>query len=82
MSAASSQVVSLAPDSIASAYGSCLATGTAGVGVPLPSTLAGTTATITDSAGVARSALLFFVSSGQVNYLVPPETALGNASVK
>jgi uncharacterized protein (TIGR03437 family) len=82
VSAASSQVTSLAPDSIASAFGARLATGTASAGNPLQSTLAGTSVAVTDSAGVPRSALLFYASAGQVNYLVPGDTALGAATVK
>jgi uncharacterized protein (TIGR03437 family) len=82
VSAASSQVTSLAPDSIASAFGPHLATGTASAGNPLQSTLAGTSVAVTDSAGMSRSALLFYASAGQVNYLVPADTALGNATIK
>jgi uncharacterized protein (TIGR03437 family) len=82
VSAASSQVTSLAPDSIASAFGARLATGTASAVNPLQSTLAGTSVAVIDPAGVSRSALLFYASAGQVNYLVPGDTALGSATVK
>ncbi len=71
----------LAPDSIASAYGTSLATGTAEASASLQTQLAGTTVTITDSAGVQVSAALFFVSPGQVNFLVPGTVAMGAATV-
>jgi uncharacterized protein (TIGR03437 family) len=38
--------------------------------------------TVTDANGVARLAQLFFVSPGQINYLIPEATALGTATVK
>jgi uncharacterized protein (TIGR03437 family) len=50
--------------------------------VPLPTRLGGTTVTVIDENGVERLSPLFFVSSGQVNYLVPTGTPLGRASVK
>ena len=37
----------------------------------LPVTLLGTTASVTDSLGTVRAVSLFFVSPGQVNYLMP-----------
>jgi len=40
--------------------------------VPLPTTLAGTTVRVRDSAGVERLGPLFFVSAGQINYQLPP----------
>lgn len=49
--------------------------------LPLPFTLAGLSATVTDSLGASRAAPLFFVSPSQVNLLVPPETAGGEAAI-
>jgi uncharacterized protein (TIGR03437 family) len=49
--------------------------------VDLPLTLGGVTATVTDAAGVSRSAPLIYVSSGQVNVLIPADTAAGTATV-
>ena len=70
----------VAPELIVSVFGSELAALTAIVGtVPLPTTLAGTTMTLTDSAGVDRDTSLFFVSSGQINGMIPSGTALGDA---
>ena len=72
----------LAPDSIASGYGVGLAIQTASPSAtPLPVALAGTTVSVQDSAGVPRLAQLFYVSDGQVNFLVPGATANGSAQV-
>jgi uncharacterized protein (TIGR03437 family) len=82
VSGASYERVGLTPDSIASAFGSNLALRTEKAeSLPLPLALAGTTVTIKDSLGVARLAPLFYVSPLQVNYLIPPDTAVGFASI-
>jgi len=76
------QVEPFAAQSIVSAYGTNLATGTASASsLPLPTSLDGTTVTVTDSAGVARVAPLFYVSPPQINFEIPPSTATGTASV-
>ncbi len=72
VSAASFAPGPLAPDSIASAFGRDLAT----LAAP-----AGTAVTIQDSAGAKRQATLFYVSPGQVNFLIPAATAIGAATV-
>ncbi len=73
----------LAPDSIAVAYGQNLATGTAqATSTTLPTTLGGVSVTVTDSAGAVRPAGLFYVSPGQIDYLIPAGTASGMATVK
>ncbi|MBI1898765.1 MAG: hypothetical protein HYS04_19855 [Acidobacteria bacterium] len=46
-----------------------------------PVSRGGTTVTVTDSAGVERLAPLLYVSPLQVNYIVPADTALGNARI-
>jgi uncharacterized protein (TIGR03437 family) len=72
----------LAAQSIVSAYGANLATGTApAMSLPLPTSLDGTTVTVTDSAGVARLAPLFYVSAPQINFEIPAGTATGTATV-
>jgi uncharacterized protein (TIGR03437 family) len=72
----------LAGESIAAAFGENLAAETAtATTLPLPTTLAGVMVKVKDSAGVERDAPLFFVSPGQVNYLLPSGTASGLASI-
>jgi len=50
-------------------------------GLPLPTTLDGTTIGVRDSGGMERPAGLFFVAPGQVNYLIPADTANGAATI-
>jgi len=69
-SATAGQVEPFAPESIVAAYGTDLATGTGG-----------NTVTVTDSAGHARNAYLFYVSSSQINFEIPAGTAMGTATV-
>lgn len=72
----------VAQESIISAFGVKLATTIQAAGtLPLPTSLAGTTVRVRDSAGIERLAPLFFVSAGQVNYLIPAGTASGMATV-
>ncbi len=71
----------LTAESIASAYGSNLATGTEVASDTSTTTLKGTSVTFKDSDGAVSSAPLFYVSSSQVNYLVPAAVALGPATV-
>ncbi|MEK7830734.1 MAG: SMP-30/gluconolactonase/LRE family protein, partial [Acidobacteriota bacterium] len=81
VSAASFAGSPLAAETITAMFGNGLATATAiGGTVPLPTQLAGTSVKVTDSAGTERLASLFFVAAGQVNYLIPPGTALGAAT--
>jgi uncharacterized protein (TIGR03437 family) len=72
----------LAPESIASAFGTNLATSMQQAqSIPLPVTLGGTTVLVTDANGISRYADLFYVSPTQVNYEVPPGVVAGKASV-
>jgi len=68
----------LEPDMIASAYGSHFSAQTlvANSLVP-PLSLAGVSAQVQDSAGIARPAPLYYISSGQINFLIPAATAPG-----
>src|SRR5262245_41634004 len=67
----------VAPDSIAAAFGSRLATSTQiASSQPLPTTLAGTTVKVNGAL-----AQLFFVSPLQVNFVLPSGTPSGAASV-
>ncbi len=78
VSAASFTGEALASESIVAAFGLSLATRIEIANtLPLPTTLAGTTIKVKDSAGTERAAPLFFVSPGQINFLIPPGTANG-----
>lgn len=68
---------SVAPDSLAAAFGTNIAYSTAGAtGVPLPTSMAGVTVTVN---GVA--APLIYVSPSQINYVIPASVSPGAASV-
>ncbi len=72
----------VAPGTIAAAFGTDLATRLeAAQSLPLPTQLAGTTVRLIDAGNVAHSAPLFFVSPGQINYLIPEQAAMGAAQV-
>lgn len=82
ISAASFLGTEVASESIIAAFGANLATRIeAASSLPLPTALAGTFVKVRDSAGLERDAALFFVSPGQVNYLVPAGTQNGLATV-
>ncbi|MGH9835100.1 MAG: hypothetical protein ACRD9Y_18930 [Blastocatellia bacterium] len=82
VSAASFSGAELAAESIAAAFGAGLATSTqVATTVPLPTTLAGTTVRVRDSAGTTRDAPLFFVAPQQINYLIPAGASAGAAIV-
>ena len=82
VSAASYDGSAFSSEEIVAAFGTGLATTTqVATTLPLPTTLAGTTVKIKDSAGTERLAPLFFVSPGQTNYLIPPGTVTGAATV-
>ena len=73
--------VAVAPDELASLYGSNLASQTASAtSQPLPTSLGGVTLSVTDSTGTQRSAPLIYTSAGQVNFVVPDGTAPGTAT--
>ena len=71
----------MAPEEIASVFGSNLSDGT---GQPtsssLPTVLNGTAVTITDSAGGSAAAPLFYVSPSLVNFKIPGNMALGRGT--
>jgi uncharacterized protein (TIGR03437 family) len=67
---------------IASIFGVGLAaTMEASTTQPPPQSLAGVTVTLKDNAGVSRGAAMYYVSSGQINFVVPDAAAAGAASV-
>jgi uncharacterized protein (TIGR03437 family) len=81
VSAASFSGAILASESIVAAFGADLATATEEARTtPLPTTLAGTTVKVRDGGGTQRDAPLYFVSQGQVNFQIPPGTAIGAAT--
>lgn len=78
VSAASFSRTGLAPEAVASAFGTNLATTTqAATAQPLPTTLGGTRVMVRDGAGAERYTPLFFVSPGQINYQIPPGAMAG-----
>ena len=82
VSAASFLPGPVTPESIVSAFGAHLATGTKSApSLPLPITLEDTTVKVKDAAGVERPAPLFYVSPTQVNYEIPAGTAIGIATI-
>jgi uncharacterized protein (TIGR03437 family) len=68
----------LAPDSIAAAFGANLATRTESASTsPLPTSIAGTSVRVNGAL-----APLFFVSPGQINFIIPSGTATGTAQIE
>jgi uncharacterized protein (TIGR03437 family) len=73
---------SLAPEAIASLYGSNLAAAPLlAQSQPLPTNLGGVTVTLKDANGGVFPAPLFYVSPSQVNWLVPKGVASGVATI-
>jgi uncharacterized protein (TIGR03437 family) len=82
VSAASFYGAALSAESIVAVFGSNLAGGTeTASGLPLPTTMLGTSVTVKDKSGVERLAPLFFVSPNQINFLFPIGTPNGSAIV-
>lgn len=82
VSAASFVGPAIASGSIASAFGNNLAAVTLAAGsTTLPESLGGTAIRVVDSVGVSRLAPLYFVSPGQVNFIVPSGSTPGSASL-
>ncbi|MGH9855493.1 MAG: hypothetical protein ACREBD_37125, partial [Blastocatellia bacterium] len=80
VSAASYSGQAIATESIAAAFGSGFSTNTQiADALPLPTSLAGASIRVRDSAGSERLAPLFFVSPSQINFQIPPGTATGVA---
>jgi uncharacterized protein (TIGR03437 family) len=83
VSAASYTGGGAAPESIVSAFGVELARSVqTAASLPLPLTLNDVDVQITDSLNVPHLAPLFFISPGQINYLLPSGPALGPAKVR
>ncbi len=72
----------VAPDSLASGYGTGLATQAgAPSATPLPVTFNGTTVAVQDAAGGVRLGQLFYVGPDQVNFVVPGASGNGSAQI-
>jgi uncharacterized protein (TIGR03437 family) len=72
-----------APDMILSGFGANLTSATAAAATtPLPTTLAGISVRLTDSAGVMQNVPLFYASPTQINYLLPSNLAQGIAKLE
>lgn len=83
VSAASFTESTLAPESIAAAFGINLATGTqTAPGTELPTQIEGVSIKLIDSAGAERLAPLFFISPAQINFQVGANTASGEALIQ
>jgi uncharacterized protein (TIGR03437 family) len=78
---AASAMPNLAADSLAAAVGQNLATQTATGSAPYPTNLGGVSLQVVDAAGAVRVAQLLYVSPSQINFLIPPGTAAGAATV-
>lgn len=72
-----------APDSWAAIYNlnGIVTTTLVATQVPLPTSLAGVSVTVTDSAGLSQLASLLYVSPTQINFLLPTTMATGLATV-
>jgi uncharacterized protein (TIGR03437 family) len=82
LNAAALKRATIAQDSIVSAFGSNFTdSATSAASNPAPTTLGGLSVQVQDSAGVTRDAPLFYVSPGQINYVVPTGTAPGPATI-
>jgi uncharacterized protein (TIGR03437 family) len=81
-SSANPAAVGVAPGSLASVFGTDLATSVAGgTSLPLPLTFGGTSVAIVDALGATSAAPLLYVGPAQVNIEVPPGVATGPAQV-
>ncbi|MCI0338372.1 MAG: hypothetical protein L0226_12385 [Acidobacteria bacterium] len=79
---AASFAQTLASESIAAGFGANLADGIVHAStVPLPTELGGAQVRVKDAAGTEINAGLFFAAPGQINYLLPPNLALGPATI-
>src|SRR5215510_7676349 len=82
VSAASFAQSPLTANSIVAGFGGGLASGTASANMtPLPLTLGGAEVLVRDANNQIRNAGLFFISAGQINFLIPDATANGAAAI-
>ena len=80
---AASGATTVAPDSIASAFGRQIGASAAqATSLPLPTSLGGVSIDVDDSSKASQMAPLFYVSPNQINFVVPKSTVTGAATVK
>jgi uncharacterized protein (TIGR03437 family) len=73
----------ITPDGVSSIFGAGLAGSTASAtGAPLPTTLAGVTVEVVDGNGVGHTAGLYYVSPGQINFVLPADVPAGTAQLR
>jgi uncharacterized protein (TIGR03437 family) len=78
----SANYATFAPDEFASIFGASLAaTPLSASGGALVTTLGGLTVTITDASGGTHAAPILYVSTSQVNFIVPSDTPSGPATL-
>jgi uncharacterized protein (TIGR03437 family) len=83
LNAASFRSMDLAPDQMVTVFTPGLTSQTlVAATLPLPTALGGVNVTLTDSAGSLHHAPLIYVSSSQLSFLVPPDTAPGPATLR
>jgi uncharacterized protein (TIGR03437 family) len=81
VASAAAAVAVVAPGSLASIYGSSLASTTQwAFSLPLPSSLGGISITVQDAGGNSARASLLYVSPGQINFLMPQGMPTGVAT--
>jgi uncharacterized protein (TIGR03437 family) len=78
---AASAMPNISQDSLAAVLGQNLSSQTATGTAPYPTSLGGISLQVVDSAGAVRVATLLYVSPEQINFLVPPGTAAGTATI-
>ena len=79
---AANYTTTVARESVASVFGTRLANSEAkGRTNPLPTELNGVRVAVRDANGKERNAPLFYVSPAQINYQIPPDSALGSATI-
>jgi uncharacterized protein (TIGR03437 family) len=71
----------VAADSLVAVLGQGLASQTVNGAAPYPTALGGVSIQVVDAAGAVRMAQLLYVSPDQINFLIPPGTAAGTATV-
>ena len=80
---AASGALTVAPESIASAFGLQIGASTqAALSLPLPTSLGGVSVDLTDAKGVPAMGSLFYVGPNQINLVIPASVAIGKATVK